>query len=525
MRFQVGETRCEQRRPVAPAYRGGLLAIILVGALLRWLWLDGKPLWFDEVFSLWLARQRPAAIVTWVTRIDQHPPLYYLLLAGWVRLVGDSLIALRMLSVLLSILAIPLLARTAQLLVGNTTAWMAALVLALAPLQVHYAQEARMYALMNLAVALVLFALAHLLTADARSGRGLLRWWALLVLAEAAALWTHNTEILLLVVALNAGVVGAWWWSRRDVSTALRAFQQRGFWRLWWLGQAAVFLMWLPWSAAFVAQARAVDADFWIAPLSLERVWGVFNALTVAHVPAWWTLHGSWGVLGGALALFGLWRLGRRAPPAWLLGALWLLPLLLSLLVSLRRPILHEHILLWTMLPYAVLSAHGLLLISAWWQPLRLCWTHSASALLVLLLVVHQAGGLYGYFIEYTKEPWDEAAEFVADHARPGDLVLFHATWGQLAFDHYYPEGGPALVYAGAPSSLFDSGQIEPKMTKADLPVLRARLDGQARVWLVYTHWWYTDPDGYLPATLAEFGHARVQVEWPEIQVHLFEIK
>jgi 4-amino-4-deoxy-L-arabinose transferase-like glycosyltransferase len=436
--------------------------------------------------------------------------------------VGDSLFAVRAFSVLVSLLALPVVARMVYRLVGPRVAWATALIVATAPLQVHYAQEARMYALLNLLVALAFLAVAELLTADSPGGAGRRRWWALLVVAQSAALWTHNTTTVLLVVTLNVGVCGAAWWSRRTPALGLPGFRRPHFWRAWWLSQVAVLLLWLPWSGVFVAQARAVDADFWIAPLSPARILAVVQALTVAHVPRWWPLSGWWGLIGVILALWGLLRLHR--PQGWLVGMAWLLPLLLLLLVSLRRPLLQEHALLWTILPYAMLLAYGLTGVAEWCT--RRC-TRGRSGWAALLLVVgiglYQGGGLYGYFAEFAKEPWDRAAAYVAARAQPGDLVLFHATWAELTFDAYYPAAGPELVRVGVPVHLFDGGQIEPKMTAADVPRLWAALAGASRVWLVYTHGWYTDPQGLLPAALEDFGRVVDSATWPGIEVWLIE--
>ena len=41
-------------------------------------------------------------------------------------------------------------------------------------------------------------------------------------------------------------------------------------------------------------------------------------------------------------------------------------------------------------------------------------------------------------------------------------------------------------------------------MTTGDLPRLRALIRGHGRVWLVYSHDWYTDPEGLIPPALEE---------------------
>src|SRR5205807_2526882 len=72
---------------------------------LRYYHLEFPILTNDESFS-WRLTQYPPAEVIQRTGADVHPPLYYLLLQGWVTIWGDSPAALRGLSVLFGVLAV-----------------------------------------------------------------------------------------------------------------------------------------------------------------------------------------------------------------------------------------------------------------------------------------------------------------------------------------------------------------------------------------------------------------------------------
>ncbi len=124
------------------------------------------------------------------------------------------------------------------------------------------------------------------------------------------------------------------------------------------------------------------------------------------------------------------------------------------------------------------------------------------QAILALLLVAGGALGVQAYYAGFEKEGWDQAAAYVAGQVEPDDLILFNATWVQIPFDYYYRGYDAAGDLHGVPSDLFDSGRLEPKMAPADLPRLRELIDGRRRVWLIYSHNWYTDPDGLIPAEL-----------------------
>ena len=93
----------------------------------------------------------------------------------------------------------------------------------------------------------------------------------------------------------------------------------------------------------------------------------------------------------------------------------------------------------------------------------------------------------------------------VAQQVQPDDVLLFNDAWGQIPFDYYFWRlyNGP-LAEHGLPVDLFDRGVLEPRMTEGDLWRVWALIAGRERVWLVYSHDWYTDPQGLVPGALEE---------------------
>jgi hypothetical protein len=529
-----------------------LATITLLGGWLRFRALGVKSLWLDEAFSIWMAGHGPAEMFGWLVRIDQHPPLYYLLLSGWMHLFGDGQGAVRALSAFFSTLTIPVLyASTRRITHDRITALLAALLLAVSPFHVRFAQETRMYALLPLTAALAIyFAIALLQTGEGPRIR-LRDWWTPgrwrahpamgyawgLALAQAATMLTHNTAMIFFPLALNLPVLGAWLarrWSGRGSS--MPRVNRPHFLADWLQVQAVALLLWSPWAVAFLRQALAVDREFWIPPVDAARITDALAALSFAHLPGWMP-DAPWVILGLALAGMGLWRLRTQGAWAALLLSLWLTPFVGELLVSLRRPIFYDRTLIWTTLAWFTLVAVGVCGIGVtersgaraappapqpWGE--RLASQPSAAsprlggrgaepgraarwiqALLTLLLVAGSLLGLHTYYATFQKEGWDQAAAYVAEQAEPGDLILFNATWVQIPFDYYYRRYDAAGDLHGVPSDLFDSGRLEPKMTPEDLPRLRELLDGRRRVWLIYSHDWYTDPDGLIPAELGRY--------------------
>lgn len=121
-----------------------LLVIFLGGLLLRILNLGGKSLWLDEAFAAVNALREVVAVPLEAIE-NSHPPLYYTLLHYWIPLAGDGEFALRLPSVLISLGSLGLFYHLGRLLLDRRVALLATALLAVSPLDVWYAQEARMY--------------------------------------------------------------------------------------------------------------------------------------------------------------------------------------------------------------------------------------------------------------------------------------------------------------------------------------------------------------------------------------------
>ncbi|MCJ7618965.1 MAG: glycosyltransferase family 39 protein, partial [Anaerolineae bacterium] len=128
-----------------------LMAFTLLALILRAYRVDFQPLWWDEGWTVYFATADVPSMIA-RTAIDIHPPFYYLILHLWTLIFGPSAVSVRLFSVGVGTLSIPLMFLVARRLFGRRTALIAALILTVAPFHVYYSQEARMYALVTLLV-------------------------------------------------------------------------------------------------------------------------------------------------------------------------------------------------------------------------------------------------------------------------------------------------------------------------------------------------------------------------------------
>ncbi len=146
-RDQPAEAPSRPRLPW-PAIATGI--VVLLGVVVRFA--TTSPLWLDEAQTVGIARL-PLGQLAEGLRHDGAPPLFYALLHGWMSVFGDGDLAVRSLSGLFAVAALPLAWLAGRRLGGRTVAWSAVVLLASSPFAARYGTEARMY---SLVVALVL---------------------------------------------------------------------------------------------------------------------------------------------------------------------------------------------------------------------------------------------------------------------------------------------------------------------------------------------------------------------------------
>ena len=532
------------------------LLTTLVGAGLRLLFLGKNGMWLDETFSVWLANQNLPDMLGWVAALDGHPPLYYLLLHGWIAHQGDAPYTARLLSVLFGTLTIPIMYLAGKRIAGVMMGLAAAVLLAFSPFNIYYAQEARMYTLLTFNAAVAIYALLRLLT-DPRAGqpiggqfraylhtwrtagplepapaegfsypvepprRGLRGWiyrhrwspiqtvetdlaWVAFIVFSAATLLTHNMA-LFFPAATNLFVLGLLLF-RRLHKTAPPAFEAPPAFDAptlasWLKAQLAILLLWSPWIPALIRQAGRIDQAFWIPQPTWDIVYQTLRSLIYTSAPAQASQASQLWLLC-ALLILGLVFFRKKLSIFFFLAALFAVPFLGELLVSLRRPVFLDRTLIWLTIPLFLLLAAGIVQLRY-------------RLLMVVALGFLATGYLFttaDYYRWYQKEDWDAAAGFVGYYAENDDLVLFNSNFVVIPFDYYFPTYADKYYLTvekrGLPLDLFESRVMEPRMTTADIPGLLSLIRGRDRVWLVYSHNSYTDPQGLIPQTLA--AHMRL---------------
>lgn len=176
-----------------PSPRELVIAITLLGAVLRFATLDVQSIWSDEAATILLVQRGFGGLLSHIATSETTPPLYFVTVWAWTKALGTSVFAYRSLSALAGTLTIPVIYLAGRWVSPRVGVWAAALT-AVNPAMYYYSQEARSYALLILfsAVALVFWQR----TLRQASSGNLAGWTAFSILA----LLTHYFGAFLFVV-------------------------------------------------------------------------------------------------------------------------------------------------------------------------------------------------------------------------------------------------------------------------------------------------------------------------------------
>jgi uncharacterized membrane protein len=463
--------------------------VTLVAIALRFWRIDAASYWSDELFSIFWVRESLGMMWGPGLEIETTPPLYYTLLKAWNAIFGETELAGRGFSALVSVLAVPVIYRLAREFALPGTALLAAALVALSPMQLLYAHEARAYAMLPALYALALLGLARFCRTGGAGALALYGITALLLV------YAHATSAFTLA-ALN--LVGFGWlllWragGRADWPAAFRLAAVN----------VGVVALAVPQILAMIGQQGRYDLD-WISKPDLVALSGLLGALLADPTPELRLRYAALLALAivGLLAML-LWRHspGRRAmlflaaPPAIFLAA--------TLLLSLWSPFFLSRIAVWVSVPLAVLLALALT------APQAPIWARGGLALALALGIGFGVRGVVTA-APMMKEDWRGLAAFMAPRVAPADTIALGPRTNLLGLAFYLQEGRQQSRWlpAGVPEIRLAPFSPEGVPDAVPLPTeeLAARVRAGQRVWLVLNP---SDAQDFLDAALVAVPEA-----------------
>ncbi|MGA8271441.1 MAG: glycosyltransferase family 39 protein [Candidatus Sulfotelmatobacter sp.] len=483
-----------------------LTLLAAAAAVLRFLFLARKPFWFDECFSVEVARLswHDSACLLW--RREANMSLYYLLLRGWLHF-GSSPFFIRSLSVIISLATLPAIFWLAHRLFDRRAALIAVALISCNAYHIRYAQEARSYSLFVLLATLSSgFFVAALPDFSHRNRR-------VYIFTSILAVYSHLYAVLL-VAAHRLSV------RRHDRTQEHDSFQALR--RAWlWIGIGSLPLL------IFAAKTGA-------GPIRWIQRPGIGDLLDFAE-----RISGNHGFI--LLLLYAVacavtaipsgkitWAL--RTDIKWSAGGLrflwvWLLfPVAVTVVLSLARPLFLGRYFIFCLPALVILAAAGLARLRT--------WLFAVTLATILLLSLNGTFSYYHHDFDLERDGSQAASNYILDQAQPGDAILFHIAEARVPYEFFKSirasqaprvgEEGPEIMYPrhGDWLDYRDfTGKPSPEFVKSIV-------SRYSRVWLVLMS---NENSGHPDATtlmlnqvLGEFFPHVEKAQFPQVVVKLY---
>jgi mannosyltransferase len=472
-------------------------------AVLRFSFLVRKPFWFDECFSVVVARLGWSDFVRLMWRREANMSLYYLLLRGWLHF-GSSPFFIRSLSVIISLATLPAIFWLACKLFDRRVGLLAVALISFNAYHIRYAQEARSYSLFVLLATLSSGFFVTTLREPSRRNR--FRY----VLASVLAVYAHLYALLLLA---------AHWLSVRRGDHPTRSHPLGRAWI--WIALASSPLI------IFAAKTGA-------GPIRWIQRPGIYDLLNFAE-----QIAGNDGLpllfLYAAACLAAIIPQGK---PSRLLRAarsdgwtirfllMWLcFPVALILLLSLARPLFLGRYFIFCLPALIVLAAAGL-------ARLRPTWLLAMSLAAILLLSLQGTFSYYDHDFDLERDGSESATNYILDYAQPGDAILFHIAEARVPYEFFESlrtatsasrtESGPEIIYPRHGDHL-DYRDFSGKPSSDFVHAVPSRY---SRVWLVLmSNENHGEPDASTQMLDRIFDESFPRVEqakFPQVEVRLY---
>jgi 4-amino-4-deoxy-L-arabinose transferase-like glycosyltransferase len=450
-----------------------LALLLLCGTSLaiRLFCLACKPFWFDETFSVEVARLDWRSFVHLLWWREANMSLYYLLLRIWLHF-GQSPFFIRSLSAIVASATIPAIYWLGSMLYGRRVALIAAALLAFNGYDIRYAQETRSYSLFVLLATLSSgFLIAFLKEPTRRNRIGY-------VLCSVLAVYAHFYALLLIVAQYLAV-----WLRNKPKGEEQPTSKDSDFARLRraWIAIGIAVLPLL----IFVAKTGAGPIR-WIHRPGLSDLFRFSTYFT-----------NGWPLVYVTACLVTLLPFRKSiikrglAWEKWRVQFLfiWLLfPIIMTVLLSFLRPVFLPRYMIFCLPALLLLTAAGLATI-------RPGWLSAVLAASVLLLSARFVPFVYAHDFDDERDGSVAAANFILDHFQPGDTAVFHIAEARIpsefvrsqrsrsdsASPNFAAAAGPEIVFPHHGPTL-DYRDFTGKPTAENL---KNELPAHSRVWVM----------------------------------------
>lgn len=427
------------------------VAVILASAL-RIYRLSYQSLWLDEVLNAnWSGLPSVSRIIQFLSTNDNSPPLYYLFLHFWMKL-GSGEFMLRLPSAIAGVIAVFIIFRISETLFDRNTGLIAAFLAGASPFYLWVSQEARMYAFLSM---FSLFSFYFFIRAIKENK---IKLWLGYVIFSLLALYTHYYAIFTIfaeAVYFTFNVKNF----KQLIKNYIFSTVTMGI-----LFMPCLFFIVQQFSVSTRRHAGLFPSTIWALPhaffdfstgYSLLQIElsnfsrNIFYNLTVIILS---------GVIFITIFISGLFYIIHRKKDVKLILFYLFIPIIVSFIISLKVHIFGSKYLVAPAGAYFLILACGL-------KNLR---PKGVLAIFILCFLIITGLSIANYYLNdnFAKGGFREAAKFIENNEKTGDVILFPQPEPALAFQYYYRGRIPAQGAISNDGKLSENMEIVLKASK-----------------------------------------------------------
>jgi len=235
-----------------------VFALILLKLVISIPFLTSQPIDLDEPFSIYHAQKSLSHLIS-IFKTENNPPLHFILLHFWEQLFGIGALSVRSLSLLFSLLTIPILWKIATQFINFKAAILLCLLFIFSDYHHYHGLEARTYSLLVFEYSLLLYFLMKILLSTSKTKS---KYYVMVGFLNALLFYTHY--IFPFIVLSEIGLILVFY---RNVD-----WKKLGF-------TAVIFVsLCLPWIPIMLTRVDSIQTSgTWVSTAQFSELYGFIN--------------------------------------------------------------------------------------------------------------------------------------------------------------------------------------------------------------------------------------------------------
>ena len=260
-----------------------IFALVLLKIVVSIPFLTSQPIDLDEPFSIYHAQKSLPHLFS-IFKTENNPPLHFILLHFWEQLFGISALSVRSLSLLFSLLTIPILWKIASEFINFKAAILLCLLFIFSDYHHYHGLEARTYSLLVFEYSLLLYFLLKIVLTSSKP-RAI--HYIIVGFLNALLFYTHYIFPFILVSEIALILV----------------FYNRIDWRKTGLTAVVFIVLCLPWIPMLLTRVDSIQTSgTWVSTAQFSEIYGFINKF----------FNDKWGLLTLLILLVSLFLISRQ---------------------------------------------------------------------------------------------------------------------------------------------------------------------------------------------------------------------